>query len=451
MSPIVAPGPRGLPIVGHLFSFRRDVLGLLLDARERFGDVVRFRLGPSVFHLVAHPDLIRQVLQERTDQYDKETRSTGRIRGMTGEGLLTAGGELWRRQRRLIQPAFRPVAVSGFLDGMAAATHAMLHRWERHAAAGQPFDVASEMMRLTCTIVGRSLFSTDVASDAEEVERAMEVLLTRTYSRLERLVELPEAIPTPGRLRFRSALAAVDRVVSRILAARRQAGEGSGPADLLSRLVQARDEESGAGMSDGQLRNEVLTLLLAGHETTANALAWTFVLLARHPEIQERVRAEAMAVLGDRDPAASDLPALAFTERVFREAMRLYPPIWAMERRAVRDDDLGGFRIPAGSTVVISPWVTHRHPAFWEEPARFDPERFLEERAAARPPLAYLPFGAGPRFCVGSHFALAEALTILSLVARRWRLRLVEGHPVVPAPGITLRARHGVAVRLESW
>jgi cytochrome P450 len=443
----IAPGPPGLPLIGNLLSFRHDVLQLLLDARERYGDVVRFRLGPAIFHLVAHPDLIREVLQEKADQYDKETRSSAKIRSMTGHGLLTASGELWRRQRRLIQPGFRPAAIATFVERMTAATGAMFGKWQPQ----QTIDIASEMMRLTYTIVGRALFSADVAADAEKVEHAMEVLLAHTYRRLERIIDLPEALPTPGNRRFRAALATVDRVVYRILSARRQARYGSAPADLLDILLRERDEESGQRMDDRQIRNEVLTLLLAGHETTANALTWTFYLLARHPDAMERVRAEATAVLGDRAPTYEDLAALSFTERVVREAMRLYPPIWAMERRAALADELGGYPIPAGSTVVMSPWVTHRHPAFWSEPERFDPERFTEERADGRPTLAYLPFGAGPRFCIGGHFAMTEAVVITAMVIRSWRLRLVGGHPVVPEPGITLRARHGVALTPAPW
>jgi enediyne biosynthesis protein E7 len=439
-----APGPRGLPLLGNLFPFRRDVLRLLVESRDRFGDLVRFRLGPNVVHLAAHPDLVRQVLQERADLYDKETRSSVRIREMTGLGLLTANGESWRRERRLIQPAFRPAAVAGFVERMTEAAAAMLERWERLAAEGRPLDVASEMMRLTYTIVGRTLFSADVASDADEVEHAMAVMLGHTYGRLERIVAPPSWLPIPGNLRFKRALAAVDRVVYRILSERRRTPTDS--HDLLSLLLRERDEETGAGMSDPQLRNETITLLLAGHETTANALAWTFYLLAKHPEEMERLHAE---VIKGTDEA--DFASLPCTERAFKEAMRLYPPIWAMERRAVAEDELGGFRIPAGSTVVVSPWVTHRHPDLWHEPERFDPGRFSEERTERRQPLAYIPFGAGPRFCVGGHFAMVEGVIILAMVLRRWRLRLVPGHPVVPKPGITLRARDGVQVTLERW
>jgi len=420
---------------------------LLLESRDRFGDVVRFRLGPNILHLAAHPNHVRQVLQERADLYDKETRSSLRIREMTGLGLLTANGETWRRERRLIQPAFRPAAVDGFVERMTEATAAMLDRWEQ--LKNYPIDVASEMMRLTYTIVGRTLFSTDVASDADDVEHAMSVLLGNTYQRLERIVAPPRWLPTRGNLRFRKALAAVDRVVYRILSARRR--QPADAHDLLSILLRERDEETGTGLSDHQLRNETITLLLAGHETTANALAWTFYLLASHPEEMEKLRDEATAVIGDRTPGPDDLTSLPCTERAFKEAMRLYPPIWAMERRAVEEDDLGGFRIPKGSTVVISPWVTHRHPGLWKEPDRFDPGRFSAERIERRPPLAYLPFGAGPRFCIGGHFAMVEGQIITAMVARRWRLRLVPGHPVVPRPGITLRARDGIRITLEPW
>jgi len=447
-----APGPHGAPLLGNLLPFRRDVLGLLVESRARFGDVVRFRLGPLVLHLVAHPDAIRQVLQDRADLYDKNTRSSAKIRGMTGLGLLTASGETWQRQRRMIQPGFRPAAVAGFVARMVEATEAMLSRWQCRMATGVPFDAASEMMRLTYTIVGRTLFSADVSADADAVEHAMEVMLAHTYRRLQRIVDIPLAIPTPANRRFRAARATIDQVVSRILTERRrhlEKAERTEMPDLLSILLRERDE-AGRGMDDTQLRNETITLLLAGHETTANALTWTLYLLARHPEAAERLSAEVDAVLGDRVPNSEDLTALPFTERVIREAMRLYPPIWAIERRAIEEDAIGGFRIPAGSTVVVSPWVTHRHPGFWDDPERFDPDRFTPERSAGRPLLAWVPFGAGPRYCIGGHFAMTEALVITALVMRRFRLRLISGHPVAPLPGITLRARDGVRLIVEA-
>jgi len=444
-----APGPRGLPLLGHVVPFRRDVLGLLTGSRERFGDVVRFRLGPTVVHLAAHPDAVRHVLQERMEIYDKETRSSAKIRGLTGLGLLTVSGDLWRRQRRLIQPGFRPAAVAGFVERMTTATAAMLKRWREPAREGRPLDLASEMMRLTYTVAGRTLFGTDVSGDAALVEESMAVLLAHTWRCLQRIADPPGWLPIPGNRRFQRALAAIDGVVYRILADRRARGEDAWPDDLLTALLRQRDEETGRGMTDEQLRDEAVTLLLAGHETTANALAWTFHLLSRNSETLEKLRGEVAAALGDRAPAPGDLHALPFTEQVLRESMRLYPPIWALERRAVAEDELGGYRIPKGSTVVLSPWVTHRHPAFWEDPERFDPDRFTEESSEGRPPLAYIPFGAGSRFCVGGHFAMTEMLLVAAMVARRWRLRALTDRPVAPRPGITLRPEGGVWVRLE--
>jgi cytochrome P450 len=280
-----------------------------------------------------------------------------------------------------------------------------------------------------------------VSGDADAVERAIAVLLEHTYRRLERVVDLPLAIPAPANRRFRAALATIDRVVYRILAERRKRPEGDAAEDLLSILLRERDEHTGERMSDEELRNETLTLLLAGHETTANALTWTFFLLARHPDAAERVRAE-----GDSEPG---ITRLTYTERVIREAMRLYPPIWILERRAIVGDEIGGFEIPAGSTVLVSPWVTHRHPGLWKDPERFDPDRFTEARSADRPPLAYVPFGAGPRYCIGGHFAMTEALVIVSRVLRAFHLRLAPDRTVEPQPGITLRARGGVWVTLD--
>lgn len=450
MSGKTAPGPRGWPLSGHLYAFRRDVLGLLHGSRERCGDVVRFRLGPGVLHLVAHPREIRQVLVEREERYDKETRSAAKIRGLAGGGLLTTNGPRWKRQRRLIQPGFRPTAIAGFVPAIVAETDGMLAGWEEKARRGAPFDVASEMMRLTYAVAGRTLFGADLRQGSTEVEAAMEILLGHTYRRLERIVDLPLVLPTPANLRFRRALASVDRVVYGILAGRhRQIAAGfSPPPDLLTTLIAERDE-GGKGMDDRELRDEAVTLLLAGHETTANALTWALYLLALHPEAEERLRAEVDAVLGAQAPAAEDLPRLELTHRVVREALRLYPPIWAMERHAREEDEIGGYRIPAHSTVVISPWVTHRHPDFWPDPERFDPDRFAPEREAERPALAWLPFGAGPRYCVGAPFATTEMLVVLARAAQRFRLRLVPGQAVEPLPGITLRARHGVRVTAE--
>ena len=435
----IAPGPPGSKVLGNLQEFRRDVLGLLTNSAREFGDVVRFRLGPHVVHLLNHPDHIEHVLQKNPQNYDRGTRSASKIRAVCGESLLTTDGEFWRQQRRLIQPAFHHQRIAGFASVMADETASMLERWQPFAASGTPLNVASEMSRLAYSIVGKTLFSADVTTDAEEVERALAVVLEHTYHRLETLLDLPVSFPLPANRLFQTALRAIDKVVYRIIAERRQ--QPGEHADLLSMLLPARDD-TGEAMSDSQLRNEVIALLLAGFETTANALSWTFYLLSQNPETERQLRAEAATV--------EDISKLKYTTMVFHEALRLYPPIWILERRVVTEEAIGGYRIPAGSTVVVSPFVLHRHPAFWGSPERFDPLRFADASIASRPPGAFLPFGAGPHQCIGNNFAMMEARIILSMVLKKFSLQTVPGHPVEPKPGITLRPRHGLMMIAHS-
>jgi len=443
----IAPGPRGRPLIGSLLEFRRDVLGLLLEGQRRYGDVVRCRLGPEVIHLVARPEHIEHVLLTNQRNYNKDTRSSSKIRSVTDRGLLTSNGDYWLRQRRLMQPVFQPRHLARFIDIMTSTTTAMLERWREIAARGQDLDVASEMMRLTCTVVGKALFGTDVSPDIGTIEESATVLMEHAWQRLERIVDFPASWPTPANLRFRQARRRLDEIVWRIIHDRRQSGQKS--EDLLTLLLWRKDEETGASMSDLEVRNETITLLLAGHETTANSLTWTWYCLSRFPDMGRRVQAEVAAVVGQRPPTLEDLPRLEYTKRVYREALRLYPPIWIMERRVLTADTIAGYRIPGGSSIVISPYVTHRHPEFWDHPGEFDPERFLSERAAGRPQHAYLPFGSGQRQCIGKDFAMMEALVILAMVTQRYRLDLVPGHPVEPKPGITLRTRNGLLMTLH--
>jgi cytochrome P450 len=445
--PNIAPGPRGYPLIGSLFEFRRDVLGLLREGRARYGDVFRCHLGPEVIHLVARPEHIDHVLLTNQHNYNKDTRSSSKISSITDVGLLTSNGAHWLRQRRLMQPVFQPRHISRFVDIMTSTTSAMLERWQPIAERGQAFDVESEMMRLTCTIVAQALLGADVSSDIGTIEQSATVLMERAWSRLERIVDFPTSWPTPQNLRFRRARRQLDEIVWRIIHERRQSGQKS--EDLLTLLLWRKDGETGAVMSDQEIRNETVTLLLAGHETTANSLAWTWYCLSRFPEIAQRVQAEVAEVIGDRAPQLEDLPRLEYTTRVYREALRLYPPIWIMERRVLAADTIAGYAIPAGSSIVISPYVTHRHPEFWDHPDDFNPDRFLPERTVGRPPHAYLPFGAGQRQCIGKDFAMMEAVVILAMVTQRYCLELVPGHPVDLKPGITLRTRHGLVMTLH--
>lgn len=437
----IAPGPPGHFLLGNLREFRRDVLGLVVGAAAEFGDIVRCRLGPQIVHLINHPDHIEQILQKRAANYDKRTRSSAAIKAISGDSLLTCNGEFWKRQRRMDAPAFHHRQIAGFADKMTTATAAMLDKWRAGPAT---LDIASEMARLTYTIVGRTLFSFDTGEDAETVEKAMRIILPHVFGRLGNLINPPGWLPTPANRRFSRSLADVDRVVYRIIDQHRQAEESGMPDnDLLAMLMSVRDGD-GAALNDTQLRNETITFLLAGHETTANALTWIFHLISSHPETERRMLEEISTVLGGRTPTLADLPQLTYTKTVIQESMRLYPPIWIIERRVIEEDSLGGYTLPAGSAVVISPYALHRHPAFWQEPEKFDPLRF-----AISPPEAYIPFGAGPRFCIGNEFAMMEAQLITVMVMQAFHLQPVPGHPVEPQPDITLRPRHGMKMTLR--
>ena len=438
----LAPGPRGWPILGHFLAIRRDVLGLMRDSVREFGDVVRFRVGPAVVHLLNHPDHVEHVLTTRRHNFDKASRSSTALSAICGESVLTANGAAWHWRRRLLQPMFHRAAVARFVETMVACAEETTERWRTRARAGQPVEAASEMMRLTYRIVGKCLFGTELGQDARAVEEAMHTLLAETYHRWRSPFPWPLSWPLPSHRRFRRALRSADETVARLIRDHRERPPEK--PDLLSMLLQARDAETGLSLDDTQIRNETITLLLAGHETTATALAWTLHLLALHPETQEALHAEAAGAPGAEHPEADRAVPFPLTTMVFHESLRLHPPIWAMERHAIEEDVVGGFRIPAGSSVIVSPYTLHRHRDFWDEPERFEPSRFLRD-----PPRAYLPFGDGPRFCVGQEFAWAEARVILPVLTKAFRWRPVAGHRVVAEPGITLRPKHGLLLEVE--
>lgn len=441
----VPPGPRGHPVWGSQRDFQADPLRTFDAAARRYGDIVRFRSGPAHFYLITHPDDVKHVLQDNHPNYVKGPLNDLYLKPLLGDGLLTSEGGFWLRQRRLMQPAFHRQRLAQFGAVMADEAQATAARWRAWAERGEPFDVAEEMMRLTLTIVGKTLFSTDVSSTAGEVGPALALAQAHVNYRSTHLFSLPEAVPTPRNLRFRQARATLDHVVLDMIEARRASGEDHG--DLLSMLLAARDEETGEGMSDRQLRDEVMTLFLAGHETTANALAWTWYLLSEHPAQARRLREELAHVLGGRAPTVADLPHLKYTAMVLDEALRLYPPAWTLSRSAVQADELGGYPVPARALITLCSYSTHRHPAFWDHPDAFDPERFAPERAAARPRYAYFPFGGGPRQCIGNNFALMEATLVLATLAQAYEVEVVPGHPIALEPLITLRPRHGIQVR----
>ncbi|HEX8071225.1 MAG TPA: cytochrome P450 [Pyrinomonadaceae bacterium] len=440
-----APGLNPFAFFRRFPDFRDDPLNFMFDLVRQHGHVVRFR-GAWVTHQITHPRDIERVLQTNAQNYHKG-RTFKRLLPITGNGLLVSDGDFWRRQRRLAQPAFQRQRLDAYAPAMTAATEQMLARWQTFAARGESFDVAREMMRLTLHIIGLTMFGTDLTSEADAIARSQDVARAFSIRRLWQVVPTPMNWPTRRNREFRRAFQASERVILDMIAARRSGAVKSD--DLLSRLVRATDEETGTGMTDEQLRAEAVTFLGAGHETTAVALAWLWYLLAQHEDAAAELQTELRRVLGGRAPTVEDLPQLPYTLRCIEETMRLYPPAWAMSRTALGPDTLGGYPVAPNSEVLIPTYVTHRHPDFWQEPDRFDPERFTPAAAAARPRYAYFPFGGGPRQCIGNNFALIEMQLVVASIAQRFRFRLVPGHRVVADPSITLRPRDGVWVTLH--
>lgn len=432
------PRPRGLPLVGNAIELFRRPLATVVGARQRLGDTVRFTAGPYDFVTIHRPDDIRHVLVTNHKSYAKSRNYDG-LRMVLGNGLVTSDGEFWRRQRKLAQPAFHREKLSAFAQTMVDCTTDWLDDLEGRAT-NRPVDIHHEMMQLTFRIVGLTLFSMELGSH-DEVGPAITVALDHANAQVEHLYMIPTWVPTPANFRFRKALRKLDALVMQIISKRR-AGEDK--PDLLSMLMAATDETGTERMTDRQLRDEVLTLALAGHETTANALSWTWYLLSKHPDVERRLFQEVQEVLGDRPPRLEDFKALEYTNRVVQESMRLYPPAWMFERQAIADDEIGDYRIPKGTIIGICPWSVHRHPELWPNPEGFDPDRFLPERSENRPRYAYIPFGGGPRVCIGNHFAMMEAVLLVAGIAQRFRLDLDPSHHIGLDPGITLRPRHGM-------
>ncbi len=393
--------------------------------------------------LINKPEYIEHVLLTNHANYRKSRFLRNMLGPLLGDGLLISEGEFWRRQRRIAAPAFHSRRIADFVATMASCTQETLTRWRTRT---EPFDVAAEMMALTLNIIARTMFSTDVSGDVATVRRLMEIVAGLRLSMLD-LLGFPDWLPRPRPANYRRAIAAFETLVARFLAERRSDEVDRG--DLLSMLLAARDPETGEGMSDRQLRNEILTIFLAGHETTSNALSWTWYLLAQNSEAEARLHDELDRVLGGRMPTAADLAALKWTRMVVEEAMRLYPPAHAIARMAIGEDRIGGVRIPPRASISISIYVTHRNPNLWPDPERFDPERFAPAAVAQRHRFAYLPFGGGPRICIGNGFAIAEAQVILAAIAQRYRVRLAPGHTVEPIGLVTLRPKTGIWVTLE--
>lgn len=441
------PGPRDILGLRTIEAMKRNPLELMIDLHKTYGGIVHHTLLNAPVYFFSHPDHVGHILQDNHRNYQRG-RDYRRLRRLLGNGLVTNDGESWLKQRRLMQPAFHRRRIAGFGDTMVQETQKLMARWEASASDKQPLDISSEMMHVTLNIVSRVMFGAEVQGDAARLEPLVTLAQREVRNRLYALVDVPEWIPLPGNRRSRNARQTIDAVVTRIIAARRQS-ESPQEDDLLSMLLEARDPDNGEPMDDDQLRDEVRTIFLAGHETTANALTWTWYLLARNPDAAEQLRDELARVLNGRLPTVADVPQLPYTKMVVEESMRLLPPVWSISREAIAADEIGGYRIPPGGAVIMNQYITHRHPDFWEDPEAFIPERFAPERANGRHRFAYFPFGGGPRLCIGNNFAMLEAQLLLATIAQRYELDLVPDHPVDLEPLITLRPRHGMMMTLR--
>lgn len=435
------PGPRPRFPGDLLLRSRRDFIGFVSSIAADYGDVAGFSFAGSRFAMVNHPDLIRDVLVTNQRSFAKG-QALERARMILGTGLLTSEGEFHLRQRRLAQPAFHRDRIASYATAMVA----LAARWRDRWADGATVDMHEEMMRLTLAVVSKTLFDADVEAESAEIGEAVTDIIESFSLAMLPFAELLQKLPFPASRRLARARARLDVTIFRMIAERRASGEDRG--DLLSMLIHATDSEGdGTGMSDTQLRDECLTIFLAGHETTANALTWTWYLLSQHPDVAARLHAEADAL--GAEPTFADLGRLTYTRQVVAESIRLYPPAYAIGRRALEPYRVGAYELPARTIVLTCPWTVHHDARWFPDPDRFHPERWTPDQVALRPKFSYFPFGAGTRICIGEQFAWTEAILMLATLAQRWRASLVPGHPVVLQPLITLRPKHGMRMVLE--
>lgn len=432
------PGPKGQFLIGSLRAFGADRLAFLEELAREYGDISMLRLGPRKVYFLNHPDYVHYVLVKHPEKFHKSPMLKKNTRKAIGEGLLTSDGEFHARQRRLVQPAFHARRIASYADVMVDYTLRKLETW----AAGSEVDAAHEMMELTMEIVAKALFDADVSGDANAIGQAITVGIETVSERIVHPLHLPEWIPTRKNRERQRAAEVLETTIMRIINERRASGEDKG--DLLSMLLLAVDEQDGGQMTNKQVRDEAMTLFIAGHETTANALAWTLYLLAQRPEVGHKLQAELQAVLKGRAPRMADLPHLPYNEMVIKEAMRLYPPAWVTTRLTVEPAHIGGYDVPVGSICMVSPYIMHRDARYFEQPECFRPERFAAGYEERIPRYAYFPFGGGPRVCIGNSFAMMEAQLILATIMQRFQLSLVPGQHITPEPLVTLRPRGGI-------
>jgi len=442
----LAPSVPGLPLLGSMVDFRRDILAAMQAGWQSRGDLTRHRLGPVTVHGVSSPELAGEVLTNSA-VYGK-LGADNPLRLVLGTGLLTSSDhESWMRNRRMMQPIYSRASIANMFAMMVTCTEEMLTRLATTYRAGDPLDLHKEMMRVTLDIVSRCMFSTSAAETIDVIgPDAVDIAINYAFQRLQNPLSLPSRWPTPGNRRFQRVMTGLDELMYGLIA-RRRAGESHG--DLLDMLLAARDADTGVGMTDRELRDEIITTFAAGHETTAITLTWTFYLLSQHPQILRRIQREVDAALGDRLPTLADLPNMPYTLQAFEESMRLYPSAPIVPRLTAKDTVLGGRHVPAGSRVLVNLYNIHRHPAHWPDPERFEPARFGADERKGQHRFAYLPFGAGPHLCIGKHFALMEAHLLLAALVQRYEFRHLPSHPVVNHATITLRPKYGMVMTMH--
>jgi len=443
MPAAVAPGPKPSLLDALVYRPGRDPLVFFTNLARTYGDVVQYRMAGERIFLISDPQHIKNILVTYNRNFTK-SRGLERTKRILGNGLLTSEGAFHLRQRRLMQPAFHRDRVAAYGATMVAYADRMRTAWRD----GATFDIAREMNRLTLAVVGKTLFDADVESQAAEVGDALTGVMESFWTMLLPFADIIERLPLRRLRRARVARAHLDAIIYRLIADRRASGRDHG--DLLSMLLTAQDEDDGGVMTDVQVRDEAMTIFLAGHETTANALMWTWYLLSQSVEAEAKLHEEVDRVLARRLPTVADIPALTWTERVVTESMRLYPPAWLIGRRAIEEYAFGPYVAPPRAILIMSPFIVQRDARWYADPERFDPARWTPEFKASLPPFAYFPFGGGPRRCIGESFAWMELVLIVAAIAQRWELRLVPGHPVAPQPLITLRAKHGMRMTLAA-
>lgn len=442
------PGPKGMPILGMAPEMRRDSLGLVIKLMLEYGDIVKLPLPGIRGHLINEPELIKILLTE-TEKNNYKDKMYDRLKPTLGEGLVTSKGELWKRQRLLSNPAFNPKMVAGFDEAIAGCIEEMLFSWEKNFSGGKNFDICSEMMKLTFSIVIKTLFSSDLNLNSHRVAKCLHEFQEYSTHLFWTALPLPLSLPLPRHIRFKRARSEMDKIIYQVIEERRKNPAKDGRKDLLQMFMSAVGEENGEKMDNQQLRDEVLTMMLAGHDTTANALSFTFFLLSQNPQVLRKVEEEVERVFSGLRPKMEEVPKLTYTRMVFEESMRLYPPAWMINRTSMKDLEFQGYFFPAGSTFFLSQFSTHRNPRHWENPEGFDPERFSPENSATRHKFAYFPFGGGPRFCIGMNLAMMEGLLILATVLQKNRLYNLPGDKFQLSPRITLGPRPGIQMYLQ--